>query len=379
MAENEDFPGPHEPHHTSPPSGDFPAGFFDDVAGHEPVPAASSSASDWAVPASTEPPPPLSEAESPHDTHRHETHPNETHPHETHPHETYHRMETVLDEPAPSFPKPTAPLPPPEEPPVGAPAFPIALGLLMIGTLVGAILLSKSQKPEPAPVVSAAPAAAPAAEPAPPSDAVAKEIGGKVDGLATALKELEAKFEKLSKPEPVDLKPVQAKLDDLAKAVAAVAPLGDKLAKLDERVGGLDEAVKSAKDDLAKLADDIKKVPAPAAAAPAPAAADTKPDDWGAALAQGADLFKAGKYKEAQEVFQKLAAADSKDARVYYYAALLNGLTTGDWQKETPKIAAKGAELEKSGATKPADVDASFAALPDTLKPWLAFFRKAAK
>jgi hypothetical protein len=39
----------------------------------------------------------------------------------------------------------------------------------------------------------------------------------------------------------------------------------------------------------------------------------------------------------------------------------------------------KGAELERAGSPKPADVDAAFADLPATLKPWLTFFRKKAK
>ena len=93
----------------------------------------------------------------------------------------------------------------------------------------------------------------------------------------------------------------------------------------------------------------------------------------------GVDLFKAGKYKEADEVFKKLAAADPKDARVYYYAALSRGLSTSDWQGETLSTATKGAELEKAGTPKPPEVDAAFADLPANLKPWVAYFRAQTK
>ena len=89
--------------------------------------------------------------------------------------------------------------------------------------------------------------------------------------------------------------------------------------------------------------------------------------------------FKAGQYKEASEIFKKLETADAKDARVYYYGALARGMTTGDWKNDTLTMAAKGAELEKAGTTKPADIDAAFAELPVTLKPWLTYFRKTAK
>jgi len=210
-----------------------------------------------------------------------------------------------------------------------------------------------------------------------------KDLKGQIDSLSGQLKGLLAKVEGLPKPpEPVDLTPVQGKIDDLSKSVATVAGLSEKVGKLDERLGGIDGEIKTVNEKVVALAEDVKK----AAAAPAPAATTAvattvKPeeDKTAAGLTEGAGLFKAGKYKEASDLFKKLEAADAKDARVYYYSALANGMSTGDWKNDTLTTAAKGAELEKAGTTKPADIDAAFAELPVTLKPWLTYFRKAAK
>jgi hypothetical protein len=251
----------------------------------------------------------------------------------------------------------------------------------MVGLLVVAVLVSKLPTAAPAPSTAAAPALAAkeaAAEPA-PAAAGGDELKKLVEGLAAQVKALEAKVGTLPKPEPAaDLKPIQAKLDDLTKSVAPVAALSEKVDKLDERLGALDGAVKSVKDETAALSGEVKKV----AAGPKPESepkAESTAADTSTTLAQGADLFKAGKYKEAAEVFKKLEAGSPKDARVYYYAALANGLTTGDWKTDTLKIAARGAELEKAGEPRPAEVDAAFSALPATLKPWLAYFRKPAR
>ena len=55
-------------------------------------------------------------------------------------------------------------------------------------------------------------------------------------------------------------------------------------------------------------------------------------------------------------------------------------MTTNEWQGgETLRLAAKGATAEKTGATKPADIDSAFADLPTNLKSWLRFFRSQGK
>ncbi len=291
-------------------------------------------------------------------------------------------------------------------------AFPVVFGVLMVAAIGAAILFNSNatkETPAPAAPPAAPPAAAPAAEtPAPGgSDALAgdvKSLKGEIEKLTGQLKDLSAKVDGLPKPTPpADLKPIQAKIDDLTKTFASVEGVSEKLDKIDTQVKSLDSGVKSATDKVSALSADVKKaadaaakaeadaakamsgaaaaVPAATTAATPTSPAAVKPDEDKTAsdLAQGADLFKAGKYKEADEVFKKLADSSPKDARVYYYAALANGMTTGGWQTSSVKIATTGAELEKSGATKPADVDAAFSGLSADLKPWLAYFRKLGK
>ena len=339
MADNPEYPGAEEPHPVAPSGGDFPADFFDDAAEPSPV----------------------------------SVNPEPVHHVQTHPHPT-----------SSSY---VPPRPPAEAPP-GRPIFPVFMGIVFGGALVAAWFVSKQPKEEPAaPAAStaAAPAAAPegtpAAAPAPAtSEAVTgevKEIKTNVEALAAQVKGLQEKVDGLPKPAPEpDLKPIQGKVDELAKSVAAVVPLTEKIGKIDERLSALDGSLKSVKDDLGELSGEVKKRAEAPAAKPAEVAAA---DDTATTMSQGAELFKAGKYKEAADVFKKLESANVKDARVYYYSALLKGLNTGNWQGETVTTGEKGAELEKAGSPKPADVDAAFADLPANLKPWLAFFRKKAK
>lgn len=267
-------------------------------------------------------------------------------------------------------------------------------------------------------------------------------FAAKIKGIEEKLTELLTKPEPAPRPEPAapepapvampDLKPLQGKLDELAKSVSSVTPLIEKVEAFEKRFEGVNDRLASLKDDLGGLADDLKKLatasPAPAAAAPSPSpapattatteepapkpsepsepapaattsntpapapAANTAPGlptpstpnpsqvaDDSAAITQAVSLFKAGQYREADQLFKTLRNAKSQDARVYYYGALANALTTNDWQNESVKIATRGSELEKSGAAKSADIDAAFADLASTLKPWLAYYRSLAK
>ena len=370
---------PDHPEHPAPD--DFPADFFDDVAEPSPLDMNPTPADDWG----TDPSPigePVVLAKE---------HPETTLPRAAEPDRVVQPYPEEVGHKASSYQA--------EEPSRGAPLFPIFMGILMLGSIAAAVVVNKNQQQEATPATPAVaasptpatetPTPAPAAAPAPAvgaTDAIAgevKELKGQLDALSGQLKGVVAKVDGLAKPpEPVDLAPVQGKIDDLTKSVGTVAALSDKVSKLDERLGGIDGNIKTVNDKVAALSEEVKK--AAEAPKPAPTATATEPvkpevDQTAKSMTEGTDLFKAGKYKEAGEVFKKLEAADVKDARVYYYAALSNGLSTNDWKNETLKTAAKGAELEKAGVTKPAEIDTAFADLPATLKPWLTFFRKAAK
>lgn len=275
-------------------------------------------------------------------------------------------------------------------------SFQIGVGLgmvaafLLLAFVVGQLESSGAAAPAAATTTAAAAApATPAAEPAPTAAAPAadapatpkteapaagdgmtadvKAIQSRLDGLATQIKGIEGKLDALSKPAESnsDSKTISGKVDDLGKSIAAVVPVADKVSQLGGRVDGLDAAVKLVKDEVSGLTAEVKKLTTDAAGDPA--------------IVTGIDLFNAGKYKEAGEVFKKAESTHPNDARVYYYEAFANALTTNDWKGETLSLAAKAAALEKAGTPKRTVIDAAFADLPGTLKPWLAFFRTQTK
>lgn len=98
------------------------------------------------------------------------------------------------------------------------------------------------------------------------------------------------------------------------------------------------------------------------------------------AMEQAVDLFKDKKYPQARDAFRKLQAVYPTDARVWYYSALANGFTTGDWLNETQRLVNVGIEREKAGTPDSTKIDAMFAGLtPATGRGWLADYRKRVK
>ena len=263
--------------------------------------------------------------------------------------------------------------------------------LLLLMTLllfVAAFLRAEQQR-----VVAAKGDAAPPPAPS-PTEVLGPEVAGlktQIDNLTAKLQGFQEKVDNLPKPEPAaELAPIRVKVDQLARSVAAVTPVAEDVGTLRTRVGGVDAALKSLKEEVSGLKEEIQTlattkpnptIPAPGPSAPAVAAEATPPppDADAPDLSEGINLFKAGKYKEAGDFFKGLESAQPNDARVYYYEAFVNGLITKDWKGETLKLASKGAELEKSGATKSADIDAAFADLSPNLKSWLTFFRSQVK
>jgi TolA-binding protein len=263
----------------------------------------------------------------------------------------------------------------------GHPLFPMVLGGVMLLSLVAAWIANSQKVEAPAPASPAVTTAAPEAEkPATPDpEAESKALKGEIDGLRADLKALQDRIEALPKPAPApDLGPLNSKLADLSKETEALTILPKKVDDLDQRLGSFDKTLVALRGDLDTLKTEIKKPVEPAVTTPEPA----KPDDAkvaDAALDQGAGLFKAGKYKEASEAFQKLTEASPTDARVWYFAALSRGSATNQWTGETTKLAEKGVELEKAGSPDGAKIDAAFAELNPAFKPWFDYYRKLGK
>ncbi|MFO0950680.1 MAG: hypothetical protein U0835_05910 [Isosphaeraceae bacterium] len=146
--------------------------------------------------------------------------------------------------------------------------------------------------------------------------------------------------------------------------------------KLEGRVGKLDEGIGGVREEVAALKSQAGSQPASEGEKPAAAATPASID---AAVSEAAGLFKAGKYSEAQAALKKIEAGNPSDARVYYLAALANGMVTSDWRGETQRLAQKAADLEKAGTPARASIDTALEGLLPQLKTWVEFYRKRAQ
>jgi tetratricopeptide (TPR) repeat protein len=215
-------------------------------------------------------------------------------------------------------------------------------------------------------------------------------MGKEIEAQSKGLKALKDKVDALPKPEPApDLKPLEAKIDALAKRVDAVSapdlkPLEAKIDALakshEEKIAGLEKALAAEKAEVDTLQAKVKSYaearprPDPAPATP-PAASPTD-----AEFARAVDLYKKGQYDQARDAFARLQQAAANDARVWYYSALSNGLATGQWAGDTERFVQKGVEREQAGTPDVAKINAAFADLaPPAVKTWLDSWRARAR
>jgi hypothetical protein len=219
--------------------------------------------------------------------------------------------------------------------------------------------------------------------------AVARDVGAKasrseverlraeIEALARQVDAVQGHLKAPSRPEPVpDLGPLRSQLEDLARVSARLAPLPEQLQALDERVGALDKALGTLSGEVASLREQSRAAIGP------PARADELErvrgegvTDW--VGARGTALFAEGKYAEARNVFLKHAEAHPDDARLWYGAALANGLATRDWRGDSERLVKMGLEREQAGTPGRAEIEAHFADLSRTQgREWLAWWRK---
>jgi hypothetical protein len=281
--------------------------------------------------------------------------------------------------------------PPPVEETSRKSVFPMIMGVLCLATLGLAAYFNMQKQPVAAPNVATNPPSASAATSsvqtggamlaaasAAPTGAESekfKSLESTLEGVSAQVKELAAKLHALPKPDTAtDLKPIEGKIEELSKSLATVTPLTEKVEKLYERLSTIDSGLKTLKEDLGTLKDEVRKTAEATVVTARPAA-----DEGAAAYSQGTDLFKVGKYKDANEAFKKLEASPPRDARYYYFAALARGLGTGVWTGETEELVKKGVDLEKAGTPPASEIDAAFANVPAIVKPWLTGHRAYAK
>ena len=180
-------------------------------------------------------------------------------------------------------------------------------------------------------------------------------------------------------PAPPDLAPLRTRIDDLVKESQRLSPLPATFQSLRQRVDALDKGLNALRTEVAAvpkqldaslnaLKDAMVSRSAPDQVSPADIARDL-----------GAALFREGKYAAAREVFLTLIQNDPNDARLWYFAALANGLTSGDWTGESERMVRRGLACEQGGRPKRSDIDAQFSTLTkEQGKDWLEEWRKRA-
>lgn len=217
------------------------------------------------------------------------------------------------------------------------------------------------------------------------------KLGSQVAALASSLDRLEKKVDNLPKPVlPIDLNPIHVELDELGRSMAKLAPLPERTQRMDEGVQHLELGMNKSAEELVSLKDMMKqlltglasfKAEFKQAIAALSKLIQTTPASTGmSAIELGAKFFiDDSKHREAAEVFRLLVSGNPQDARVYYFAALANGVTTNNWGGETVRYVATGVELEKAGKPERAEIDAAFVGIPIQFTNWLNSYRQRAR
>ncbi len=180
-------------------------------------------------------------------------------------------------------------------------------------------------------------------------------------------------------PAPPDLAPLRTRIDDLVKESQRLSSLPATFESVRQRVEALDKGLDALRTEIAAVPKqlDASLIALKDAVVSRPAPEQVSPADIGRDL--GAALFGQGKYPASREVFLALTQNYPNDARLWYFAALTNGVTSGDWTGETVSLVRRGLACEQKGSPKRSDIDAQFSTLTkETGKDWLAEWRKSA-
>jgi hypothetical protein len=177
-------------------------------------------------------------------------------------------------------------------------------------------------------------------------------------------------------PAPPDLAPLRTRIDDLVEESQKLSPLPATFESLRQRIDALDKGLNALRTDVAAVPKQLDaSLNALKGAMVSPSAPiQVSPADTARDL--GARLFRDGKYPAAREVFLILLQNDPNDARLWYFAALANGLTSGNWTGDTEAMVRRGVACEQKGMPKRSDIDAQFSTLAkDKVKDWLEEWR----
>jgi tetratricopeptide (TPR) repeat protein len=215
-------------------------------------------------------------------------------------------------------------------------------------------------------------------------DALTSRIGEVQLELGTLGRELARLEDRLNArtnapPAPPDLAPLRTRIDDLVEESQRLSPLPATFESLRQRVDALDKGLNALRTEVAAVP---KQLDASLNALKDAMVSRSAPDQVSPAdIARelGAALFRAGKYAAAREIFLALIQNDQNDARLWYFAALANGLTSGDWTGESERLVRRGLACEQADMPKRSDIDAPFSTLTrEQGKDWLEEWRKRA-
>jgi hypothetical protein len=180
-------------------------------------------------------------------------------------------------------------------------------------------------------------------------------------------------------PAPPDLAPLRTRIDDLVKKSERLSPLPATFESLRQRVDALEKGTNTLRTEVAAVPKqlDVSLNALKDAVAARSASDHVSPVDIARDL--GAVLFREGKYPAARDVFLTVVKNDPNDARLWYFAALANGQTSGDWTGESESMVRRGLACEQRGMPKRSDIDAQFSTLTkEQGKDWLEEWRKRA-
>ena len=178
-------------------------------------------------------------------------------------------------------------------------------------------------------------------------------------------------------PAPPDLAPLRTRIDDLVKESQKLSPLAATFDSLRQRVDALDKGQNALRTEVAAVPKqlDASLNALKDAMASRSAPVQVSPADITREL--GAALFRDGKYPAARDVFLTLVQVYPNDARLWYFAALANGLTSEKWAGDTEDMVRKGLACEQRGSPKGSDINAQFSTLTkEQGKDWLGEWRK---
>jgi hypothetical protein len=293
------------------------------------------------------------------------------------------------------------------------------LGARLSASARPAVSVARSAPPQAALTTPAQPQPATESEPRVPGPSLERfnTLVDRLDNIAVSVSALDGRLARLEtqKPEPPaelgelrtqvaglsttvgELGELRGQVERLSATAGALAPLSRDVHKLDEDVLRLSGTLPTMNAEIAALRKKTDKLAA--AAAPAPAreretdravmvaaatgagAAEAPPalNDLEARLQSGVKLLKQSRFRDALGVFNRLELTHPDDARVWYYAALCLGFSTGQWTGGTQQLVEKGIERERAGTPSASVLDATFGDLPPTLgRDWLGEYRRRA-